>query len=43
MGGGENEVMVIDGAGVERWTRATKADVAARLAQRIAQILTIAP
>jgi phosphopantothenoylcysteine decarboxylase/phosphopantothenate--cysteine ligase len=43
MGGGENEVMVIDGAGVERWTRATKAEVATRLAQRIAQSLTIAP
>jgi len=39
MGGEENEVMVIDCAGVERWTRATKADVAMRLAQRIAQTL----
>ncbi len=39
MGGGENEVMVIDRTGVERWTRATKAEVAVRLAQRIAQTL----
>jgi phosphopantothenoylcysteine decarboxylase/phosphopantothenate--cysteine ligase len=39
MGGGENEVMVIDSTGVERWTRATKAQVAMRLAQRIAQTL----
>jgi phosphopantothenoylcysteine decarboxylase/phosphopantothenate--cysteine ligase len=39
MGGGENEVMVIDYTGVERWTRATKAEVAMRLAQRIAQTL----
>jgi phosphopantothenoylcysteine decarboxylase/phosphopantothenate--cysteine ligase len=34
MGGEENEVMVIDYAGVEWWTRATKAQVAMRLAQR---------
>jgi len=40
MGGGENEVMVIDHTGVERWTRATKAQVATRLAQRIADTLT---
>jgi phosphopantothenoylcysteine decarboxylase/phosphopantothenate--cysteine ligase len=39
MGGAENEVMVIDGAGVERWTRATKAEVATRLARRIAHAL----
>jgi phosphopantothenoylcysteine decarboxylase/phosphopantothenate--cysteine ligase len=39
MGGEENEVMVIDYAGVEWWTRATKAEVAMRLAQRIAQTL----
>ncbi len=43
MGGGENEVMVIDRTGVERWTRATKAQVATRLAQRIAQTLAPAP
>jgi len=42
MGGGENEVMVIDRTGVERWTRATKAEVATRLAQRIAHTLTTA-
>ncbi len=39
MGGAENEVMVIDRTGVERWTRATKAAVATRLAQRIARTL----
>jgi phosphopantothenoylcysteine decarboxylase/phosphopantothenate--cysteine ligase len=43
MGGAENEVMVIDAAGVERWTRATKAEIATRLAQRIAHTLTTAP
>jgi len=42
MGGAENEVMVIDRSGVERWTRATKAQVAMRLAQRIANALTTA-
>jgi phosphopantothenoylcysteine decarboxylase/phosphopantothenate--cysteine ligase len=40
MGGLENEVMVIDRTGVERWTRATKAQVATRLAQRIADTLS---
>ncbi len=40
MGGEENEVMVIDGAGVERWSKATKTEVARRLAQRIAQTLS---
>ncbi len=40
MGGAENEVMVIDRTGVERWTRATKAEVATRLAQRIADTLS---
>jgi phosphopantothenoylcysteine decarboxylase/phosphopantothenate--cysteine ligase len=43
MGGVENEVMVIDRSGVERWTRATKTEVATRLAQRIAHTLTTAP
>jgi phosphopantothenoylcysteine decarboxylase/phosphopantothenate--cysteine ligase len=42
MGGTENEVMVIDRTGVERWTRATKAEIAARLAQRIADTLSTA-
>jgi phosphopantothenoylcysteine decarboxylase/phosphopantothenate--cysteine ligase len=42
MGGAENEVMVIDRTGVERWPRASKTEVAARLAQRIAQALTVA-
>jgi len=39
MGGEENEVVVIDRSGVERWTRATKAEVARRLARRIAETL----
>jgi len=43
MGGEENEVTVIDRTGVERWTRATKTEVATRLAQRIANTLTPAP
>jgi len=43
MGGAENEVIVIDRTGVERWTRGTKAEVATRLAQRIAQTLVPAP
>jgi phosphopantothenoylcysteine decarboxylase/phosphopantothenate--cysteine ligase len=43
MGGAENEVMVIDRTGVERWTRATKAEVATRLAQRIVHTLKPAP
>ncbi len=40
MGGDENEVLVVQEAGVERWTRASKAEIAARLAQRIAEVLT---
>jgi phosphopantothenoylcysteine decarboxylase/phosphopantothenate--cysteine ligase len=39
MGGADNEVMLIDCAGIERWTRATKSEVASRLAQRIAAAL----
>jgi len=36
MGGDENEVMVVDSQGAERWPRASKAEVARRLANRIA-------
>jgi phosphopantothenoylcysteine decarboxylase/phosphopantothenate--cysteine ligase len=39
MGGDENEVVLIDAAGEERWPRAGKADVARRLAARIASAL----
>ena len=39
MGGDENEVLVIDAAGAERWARASKAEVARRLAVRIAGAL----
>ncbi|MEX1147877.1 MAG: bifunctional phosphopantothenoylcysteine decarboxylase/phosphopantothenate--cysteine ligase CoaBC [Sphingomonadales bacterium] len=39
MGGDHNTVHLITEAGVENWPRATKADVAARLAQRIAETL----
>ncbi len=40
MGGSENAVTVIDANGAESWPRATKDDVAGRLAQRIAEALT---
>ena len=40
MGGDENEVLVITAAGTERWARASKADVAARLALKIAGTLS---
>ena len=36
MGGDQNAVMIVDARGVERWERADKAEVAARLARRIA-------
>jgi phosphopantothenoylcysteine decarboxylase/phosphopantothenate--cysteine ligase len=39
MGGDENAVTVIDAAGAEDWARATKDQVARRLAQRIADAL----
>jgi phosphopantothenoylcysteine decarboxylase/phosphopantothenate--cysteine ligase len=39
MGGDDNEVLVIDGAGVERWAMAAKSEVARRLALRIAGAL----
>jgi phosphopantothenoylcysteine decarboxylase/phosphopantothenate--cysteine ligase len=40
MGGDDNEVLVIDAAGAERWPRAAKTEVARRLAERIAGALT---
>ena len=39
MGGTENAVTVIDETGVETWQRASKTDVARRLAARIADAL----
>ena len=39
MGGDENEVLLIDGKGAERWARASKAEVARRLAERVAAAL----
>ncbi|SPH27414.1 Coenzyme A biosynthesis bifunctional protein CoaBC [Ascidiaceihabitans donghaensis] len=39
MGGAENAVHVIDDAGIEDWPRMSKADVATKLAARIAQAL----
>jgi len=39
MGGDENEVLVIEAAGAERWARASKTDVALRLADKIARAL----
>ena len=39
MGGDENEVVLISHAGAERWAKAGKAAVAARLADRIAEAL----
>jgi phosphopantothenoylcysteine decarboxylase/phosphopantothenate--cysteine ligase len=35
MGGDENEVLLLDAGGVERWARTGKSDVARRLAERI--------
>ena len=40
MGGSENAVTIIDANGAEAWPRASKTDVARRLAERIAQALT---
>lgn len=39
MGGADNQVHLVTGAGVESWERASKSDVARRLAQRIADAL----
>ena len=40
MGGDDNAVMIVGKKGVERWPRVSKAEVAARIAQRIAEDLT---
>ena len=39
MGGDDNEVLVINAAGVDRWPRASKTEVARRLAAKIAEAL----
>jgi phosphopantothenoylcysteine decarboxylase/phosphopantothenate--cysteine ligase len=39
MGGADNSVLIISKAGTERWDRAPKAEVAARLAHKIAEYL----
>ena len=39
MGGDDNAVSIVSAAGVERWARAPKAEVARRLADRIAEEL----
>ena len=39
MGGAENEIALLSGAGVERWPLMSKTEVAARLAERIALAL----
>jgi phosphopantothenoylcysteine decarboxylase/phosphopantothenate--cysteine ligase len=39
-GGDENEILLVSASGVERWARAGKADLARRLAERIAGALT---
>ena len=39
MGGDDNEVVLIEAGSVERWSRASKAEVAQRLAARIAEAL----
>ena len=41
MGGDDNAVSIVTKDGVERWDRTAKADVAARLAQRMAQELEL--
>ena len=39
MGGAENKIHLVTAEGVEHWDRAPKADVARRLAERIAEAL----
>jgi phosphopantothenoylcysteine decarboxylase/phosphopantothenate--cysteine ligase len=39
MGGNDNEVLVVDGGGAERWGRASKDEIARRLADKIAGAL----
>jgi phosphopantothenoylcysteine decarboxylase/phosphopantothenate--cysteine ligase len=40
MGGDQNAVMIVDARGIERWDRADKSEIAARIARRIAAELT---
>jgi phosphopantothenoylcysteine decarboxylase/phosphopantothenate--cysteine ligase len=40
MGGDENEVLLLDASGIERWSRAGKVEIARRLAGRIVAALT---
>ena len=40
MGGDDNEVLLLDGAGTERWDKTSKGEVAGRLARRIAEALS---
>jgi phosphopantothenoylcysteine decarboxylase/phosphopantothenate--cysteine ligase len=42
MGGDENEILLLDASGAERWPRAGKAEIARRLADRIAAALMTA-
>ena len=39
MGGDDNAVAIVSAAGVERWDRLSKGEVAARLARRMAEAL----
>ena len=39
MGGDDNAVMIVGKTGIERWPRVSKTEVAARIAQRIAEDL----
>lgn len=43
MGGDDNEVLLVSADGVEHWPKASKAEVAGRLAQRIADFLKVEP
>jgi phosphopantothenoylcysteine decarboxylase/phosphopantothenate--cysteine ligase len=38
-GGDENEILLVSRQGIERWARASKADLARRLAGRIGEAL----
>ncbi len=38
MGGADNEVLLVTKSGTERWPRMSKAAVAMRLAERIAEV-----
>ena len=38
MGGADNQVLLMSKAGTERWPRMSKAEVAMKLAERIAEV-----